>query len=114
MKRGEFYALKDILQAIDEVAEIIAGHDLATYERDFRIHRVVERCVEIVSEASRHVSAESKTAFPEIPWPAIEAIGNKLRHEYRRVDAEIMWKIATRSLPELKPAIRALIERSQK
>lgn len=58
MKRAEFYALKDRLQAIDEVAEIIEGHDRAAYERDFRVHRVVERCVEIVSEACRRVSGE--------------------------------------------------------
>src|SRR5215207_5046804 len=113
MKRAEFFALKDILQAIDEVAEIVEGCDLAAYEADFRIHRVVERCVEIVSEASRRISAESKPAFSEWPWPAIEAIGNKLRHEYRRVDAEIMWKIATKSLPDLKPVATALLARAQ-
>ena len=96
MKRGELYALQDILQAIDEVAQVVEGRDLAAYERDFRIHRVVERCVEIVSEASRRLSAKSKARFPEVPWHAIEAIGNKLRHEYRRLDAEIMWKIATK------------------
>jgi uncharacterized protein with HEPN domain len=113
MKRGEFYARNDILQAVDEVAEIVEGRDLAAYEADFRIHRVVERCVEIVSEACRRISPESKAAFPEVPWPAIEAIGNKLRHEYRRVDAEIMWKIATKSLPDLKPIVAALLRRHE-
>lgn len=114
MKRAELYALKDVLQAIDEVAEIVEGRDLAAYEADFRIHRVVERCIEIVSEASRRLSVESKADFPEVPWPSIEAVGNKLRHEYRRVDAEIMWRIATKSLPDLKPVARALLERAQK
>jgi uncharacterized protein with HEPN domain len=77
-----------MLKAIEEVAEVIQGCDLRTYESDFRIHRVVERCVEIVSEASRRLSRPSKDAFPDVPWAAIEAIGNKLRHEYQRVDAE--------------------------
>jgi uncharacterized protein with HEPN domain len=111
MKRAELYALKDILQAIDEVSEIVEDRDLATYEADFRIHRVVERCIEIVSEASRRISAESKARFQEVPWPAIEAIGSRLRHEYRRVDPEIMWKIATQLLPELKPVVTALLAR---
>jgi uncharacterized protein with HEPN domain len=78
MKRAEFYALKDILQAIDEIAEVVDGRDLAAYEGDFRIHRVVERCVEIVSEASRRISAESKAAFPEVPWPAIEEASTRV------------------------------------
>lgn len=109
MKRAELVALKDMLQAIDEVAEVVEGRGLAAYERDFRIHRVVERCVEIVSEASRRVSAESKATFPDVPWHAIEAIGNKLRHEYRRVDSEIMWRVATKSLPDLRPVVEVLV-----
>src|ERR671929_60765 len=50
-------------------------------------------------------------AYPDVPWPAIEAIGNKLRHGYRRIDAEIMWRIAVKSLPELRPVITALLHR---
>jgi uncharacterized protein with HEPN domain len=45
-------------------------------------------------------SNELKVEFAEQPWPEIAAIGNLLRHSYDRVDDLIMWKIATRSLPE--------------
>ena len=113
MRRSEYYALRDIAQAIDEAVGVIEGADQTTYESDYRIHRVVQRCVEIVSEASRHVSHDSKTAFPDVPWHAIESIGNKLRHEYQRVDPEIMWSIAKMSLPRLRPVIAALLERSE-
>jgi uncharacterized protein with HEPN domain len=113
MTRTEVLALRDILKAIDEVTEIVEGQDAAAYECDFRIHRVVERCVELVSEASRRVPATSKAAFPTVPWPAIEAVGNKLRHEYGRVYPAIMWNIATTALPELRPVIEALIARAE-
>lgn len=110
MKNSEQHALKDILRAIDRVALTIEGHEFADYDRDFRIHLIVERCVEIISEASRRLSPESKAAYPQIPWRAIESVGNKLRHEYQRVDPLIMWKIATQSLPELRPVMQTLIE----
>lgn len=51
MKRAELHALTDILDAIEQVSEIVEGCDLAAYRRDFRVYRVVERCVEVVSEA---------------------------------------------------------------
>lgn len=112
MKRTEFFALKDIVQAMNEIAAVIDGVDRETYERDFRVHRIVERCVEIVSEASRRISAESKRSHPDVPWHAIEAIGNKLRHEYRRVDPDIMWSVATRALPQLRPVVEALLKQA--
>ena len=38
------------------------------------------------------------------------AIGNKLRHEYHRVDADIVWDIAKQHLDELRPVIEAILK----
>jgi uncharacterized protein with HEPN domain len=53
-------------------------------------------------------------AFPDLPWPEIASIGNLLRHHYERIDDLIMWKIATRSLPELREVVVTLIARSNR
>jgi uncharacterized protein with HEPN domain len=50
-----------------------------------------------------------KARFPDQPWPEIAAMGNLLRHEYGRIEDLIMWKIATRSLPDLRTAIAAML-----
>ena len=89
-----------------------AGVNLATYRQDIKLRRALERCVEIVSEASRRIPDELKAEFPDVPWPEIAAVGNLLRHSYERVDDVILWKIATRSLPELRPTIVSMIERA--
>lgn len=69
------------------------------------MRRAVERCIEIVSEASRHIPPDEKAAYPEVPWPDIAALGNIFRHEYQRVADPVVWHTATRSLPELRPVI---------
>jgi uncharacterized protein with HEPN domain len=99
-----------MLQAIDAVREMVGDVDFAGYRSDIKLRLAVERAVEIVSEASRYVPEPGKARFPGIPWAEIAAIGNKLRHEYQRVDDTILWKIATRSLPQLRPVVLALIE----
>jgi uncharacterized protein with HEPN domain len=114
IKRSHLVRLRDILETIDAVAEMMVGVDLAGYRRDYKLRRAVERCVEIVSEASRGIPNELKNEFAEQPWPEIAAIGNLLRHSYDRVDDLIMWKIATRSLPELRPAIVAAIMKTER
>jgi uncharacterized protein with HEPN domain len=63
-----------------------------------------------VSEASRHIPEDLKSAFPDQPWHEIAAIGNLLRHHYQRVDDLIVWKIAARSLPDLRKAIISMIQ----
>ena len=64
-----------------------------------------KRCIEIVSEATLHIPDNLKARSPDQPWHEIEAIGNLLRHHYQRVDDLITWKIATRSLPDLRRVV---------
>ncbi|HKG75982.1 MAG TPA: HepT-like ribonuclease domain-containing protein [Beijerinckiaceae bacterium] len=106
--------LRDILQVIDEIAEIIAGLDLAAYQADVRSRRAVERCIEIVSEASRHIPDDEKVRFPDVPWSDIAGIGNIFRHEYYRVADPVVWRTASRSIPELRPVIEAMIKRAER
>jgi uncharacterized protein with HEPN domain len=58
--RSQLVRLSDILDNINAVAGMIEGVDLGAYRRDLKLRRAVERCVEIVSEASRHIPAQLK------------------------------------------------------
>lgn len=109
MKRSVIVRLKDMLAMIDAVAEMTDGTDLPRYRSDLMLRLAVERSVEIISEASRHIPDDQKMRFPETPWPEIAAIGNKLRHEYHRVDDAILWGIARRALPDLRLVVTTLI-----
>ena len=93
---------------------MVQGLDLAAFKADFRTRRAVERCIEIVSEASRHLPDAMKAKHPDQPWREIAAIGNLLRHEYRYIADDIIWKIASKSLPSLRPVIVAMIAEAEK
>lgn len=83
---------------------------MADYEQSWQRRRAVERGIEIISEASRHIPEELKDRYPHIYWREIAAIGNLLRHEYGRIDDRIMWRVVQRYLPELKTAIAAMLQ----
>ena len=112
VSRSQFVRLSDILDNIDAV-EMIEGNDLGGYRRDMKLRRAIERCVEIISEASRHVPPQLKADYPDQPRNEIASIGNLLRHRYDRMDDLIMWKIATRSLPESRPVIAAMLDKAK-
>ena len=74
------------------------------------MQRAVERGLEIISEATRHIPDDYKALAPEIPWRQIAAIGNLLRHEYQRADNSATWNIVTEHLPGLAQALDRLVE----
>lgn len=108
MKRPVLLRLADILEAIETAEEVIEPLTYEEFRRDRARRYAVERSIEIVSEASRHIPEAAKQDFPDIPWREIAAIGNLIRHDYRRLDDRILWRIVTRSFRELKPVIQAM------
>jgi uncharacterized protein with HEPN domain len=40
----------------------------------------------------------------------IHGLGNMLRHEYRRIDSDILWSVVTESPDDLDRAIEALLK----
>jgi uncharacterized protein with HEPN domain len=91
--------LTDIIEAIDHIRSEMAGVSIEAFEADWRKQWLVERGVEIISEASRHLTDELKARHPEIPWPKVAGIGNVLRHDYASIAAPIMWKPCARRSP---------------
>jgi len=58
--------------------------------------------IEIIGEAARHVSDETRSKFPNIAWKEIAGLRNILVHEYFGIDADLIWQIITVDIPELK------------
>ena len=76
------------------------------FEADWEKQWVVERGIEIISEASRHLSEGLKQRHPEIPWRKVAGVGNVLRHDYGDIAAPVIWGIAKDELPLLERACR--------
>jgi uncharacterized protein with HEPN domain len=105
--------LEQMLEAIVDIEQITAGRSFETYAADRTARRAVERCIEIVSEASRRLPPGLKDRHPTIPWPKIAGIGNVLRHDYDVVNDATIWHAATVDLLPLKAAVAALLRESE-
>jgi uncharacterized protein with HEPN domain len=101
--------LEHMLEAIDDIEQITVGRGFEVYAADRPSRRAVERCIEIISEASRRLPPDLKTRHPLIPWSKIAGIGNVLRHDYDAVNDATIWHAATVDLLPLKEALMALL-----
>lgn len=98
--------LTDIIEAMDRIRAVLEDTSLDLFETDWQRQWLVERGVEIASEASRHLTDELKARHPEIPWQKVAGIGNVLRHDYENIAAAVMWKLAKDDLPALEKVCR--------
>ncbi len=71
--------------------------------------RAVEHALLIIAEAAKHIPDDLKEKRPEVPWKRIHGLGNLLRHEYRRIDSDILWSVVTEYLADLDKAVDALL-----
>lgn len=105
--------LTDILEAIERIRIEMAGVTIEAFEGDWRKRWLVERGVEIISEASRRLTDELKLQHPEIPWAKVAGIGNVLRHEYEGISAPVMWKLVQDDLTPLERVCREELAREE-
>jgi uncharacterized protein with HEPN domain len=112
VKRSTRLRLHDMLDAIEGIQATVGEADFAEYARSWTMRRAVERGIEIISEASRHLPDQLKARYPQVYWQEIASIGNLLRHEYSRIDDRIMWRVVEKYLPELKDVVIDMQRRS--
>jgi uncharacterized protein with HEPN domain len=110
LKRSVRLRLADMLDAIAGIEGTVAGASIADYARNWTMRRAAERGIEIISEASRFLPEELKGQYAHVYWREIAAIGNLLRHEYGKVDDQIIWRVVQEYLPELKVVVLDMLK----
>jgi len=101
--------LLDMLQHAEGVVRAVERHAFDDYAADEDLRLAVERRIEIIGEAARRISETFQKAHPEVPWRKIVAQRNILAHEYGEIEDEIMWDVATVSVPELLRLLEPLV-----
>lgn len=79
------------------------------FETDWLLRHGVQRGIEIISEASRHLPSALIATQPGIAWDQVRGIGSILRHEYHKISDRVIWAVVVEKLPPLKVAIGEMI-----
>jgi len=109
MRREELY-LRDIIEAIDFVAQFIGGLDRTAFQQSELVRSAVAYQLSIIGEAAAHVPGEVRSRHPEVPWPKIVAFRNIMIHAYFGIDWDEVWRAATRECPELRGQIQSVVQ----
>jgi len=92
--------------------------DIATYTSAGRDAFFAERMrqdatlrkLEIIGQAVKNLSDETRSREPDIPWKQIAGMRDKVIHDYFGVNLEIVWAVVDKELPKLEQAIGRLLQ----
>jgi uncharacterized protein with HEPN domain len=91
--------------------EIEARTTLYAFRNDPIVRRIAAYAIQTISEAVRRIPDDWLADFPTEPWGQIRGIGNRIRHEYFRVDDAILWEIITKDIHALKTVMEGMLAR---
>jgi uncharacterized protein with HEPN domain len=78
--------LQHILDAILEIKSFVHNCERNEFESNSMMRFACIKLLEIIGEAAKHISAETKNGFPKIEWNQISGMRNVFVHEYFGID----------------------------
>jgi len=102
--------LLDMRDAAEKARRIATGRTRADLDSDEILDLALVKAVEIIGEAARHVSEETRALAPEIDWGKIVGMRNNLVHAYWKINYDELWNVITYRLPPLINELNSLIE----
>jgi uncharacterized protein with HEPN domain len=104
MSRDREYLL-DIVEAAKLAVSYLAGKSREGFLHDTQCQDAVIRRLEIIGEAARRVSDETKDRLPGVPWSAMVGMRNVITHQYDDIDLGIVWNTVANDLAAVMDAI---------
>ena len=107
---GDKIRLQHILDAIEEIQKYLTSADFQIFLQNSMMRFACIKQLEIIGEASNHLSPELKFKFPDVEWFQIVGMRNVFTHEYFGIDSSLVWQIIENDIPNLKGKIQHILQ----
>ncbi|MDP4680591.1 MAG: DUF86 domain-containing protein [Cyclobacteriaceae bacterium] len=108
--KNELFFLEDILECIDKILEYVEFISEVDFEGNSEKQDAVIRRIEIIGEAVKNISIETRSQYPDISWREIAGMRDMVIYEYFGITMGLVWKFTTSDIPTLKLQIEKIIE----
>ena len=94
--------IEDILTCIQHIESYTTN---LSFDQFSAHYMTVEAClynIQVIGEAAVRLPENIKDDNPQIPWPLIKGMRNRLIHEYFGTDLNLVWNVIKNELPTFK------------
>ena len=99
-----------ILDAISEIESYLHNLSPIQFFDSSLIRNATLMQIQIIGEATSHISDSLKAKYPHIEWKQIIGTRNIIAHEYFGIDFDIVWNIAYYKLPIYKDQVKSILK----
>jgi uncharacterized protein with HEPN domain len=108
MVKDDLAYVEHILDCIRKIKEFSEGISFREFSSNELVQDAIIRNIEIIGEASKKISSDTKQIYFEIHWKEISGMRDKLIHDYLGVDVEVVWRTIKEDIPILESQIREI------
>ena len=101
MEADQLGRLRDILQAARLIASYLKGTTEADFLANSEKQDAVIRRIEIIGEATAHLTETTRQAIPELSFRKMRGMRNIVVHDYGNIDLKIVWEVGFAHVPEI-------------
>jgi uncharacterized protein with HEPN domain len=110
MIKDDLAYIEHILDCIRKINEFSKGLSFKEFKSSELIQDAIIRNIEIIGEASKKISSDTKQTYYKIPWKEIAGMRDKLIHDYLGVDVTVVWKTLKEDIPTLERLINEIVK----
>ena len=113
MNKNDLDRLRHMLDAAKEAQSFIQGRTHTELESNRMLALSLTKLIEIIGEAAANITKDGQEQMPQIPWPVIVAMRNRLIHGYFAIDFDRVWDTVTHDLPPLIIELEKILSSSE-
>ena len=110
MKKDFLVYLEDIVDAMNKAEMFVAGMTFEQFDADIKTQYAVVRAIEIMGEATKRLPRAIRSRYPGVPWKDMAGMRDRIIHGYDNVNLRIVWDVAKRDIPQIKPQIQQILD----
>lgn len=108
MSRDDTYLL-DMLESAKIALDYVVDKSWDSFYEDIQCQDAVIRRIEIIGEAARRISTETREKHFEIEWREMTSMRNLVIHEYDVVDIKLVWDTVQNKIPPLIETLSTIV-----
>ena len=91
------------------IISFVSGMTQAEFTEDQKTIAAVMYAIAVMGEATKRLSDEFREQHPHLPWRELAGLRDRLVHDYKNIDLDILWDVVSVEVPALLVSLEPLL-----